>query len=69
MKIFKTTILVTVILFGLTAITSDKAIASNKAKLEVQKQLPCSIVFQLCDLDNPDDYYDFYYCMFMNGCG
>lgn len=37
MKIFKTTILVTVILFGLTAITSDKAIASNKAKLEVQK--------------------------------
>jgi len=29
MKIFKTTILVTVILFGLTAITSDKAIASN----------------------------------------
>ncbi|MGY0393540.1 hypothetical protein ACW5R3_13405 [Bizionia sp. KMM 8389] len=72
MKILKSTILATVFLFGLTAMSdSSKSKVNeefenfkNKNKLPVK----CATVFTVCDRAFPNNYVLFNTCMTNNGC-
>lgn len=68
MKIFKTTILATVFLFGLTAMSDSSKLESTEQTQKLQKQVPCSTVFTVCDAAFPNDYNNFDTCMSNNGC-
>jgi hypothetical protein len=69
MKMFKTTILVTIFLFGLTAMTSNNVINRNLDKQELTESYPCSMVFTFCDQAHPSNHAAYVSCMERNGCG
>ncbi|PWI28951.1 hypothetical protein DI383_14035 [Flavobacteriaceae bacterium LYZ1037] len=68
MIIFKTTILVTVFLFGLTAMSNLKPLNDNQKSKVFEEKEDCPQVFLDCDAQYPDDYAEFYHCMRSGGC-
>ncbi|WP_417856119.1 hypothetical protein [Xanthomarina gelatinilytica] len=68
MKMFKTTILATVFLFGLTAMSNLKPLEEDSLKQTFNIKPDCPQVFLDCDAQYPDDYAEFYHCMRNGGC-
>jgi len=68
MKIFKTTILGLIFLFGLTAMSDSNKVESEQQFKTLNTEIPCSTVFTVCDRAYPFTYYKFAACMAHNGC-
>jgi len=70
MKLLKTLTLGTVFLFGLTAMPSCSIDAVNKKEIyQVQQaQTDCSDDFNRCNVQFPDSFEKFDFCMRQNGC-
>jgi len=73
MKIFKTIILGTMFLFGLTAmsntVVTKKTSSEENVSITIEEQIaPCSTIYTICDYAQPTDHNAFVACMTRNGC-